>query len=349
MSEAVVTAVGMVSSVGLDAPSSCAAVRAGLSGNSEYADYCPLREGLAHDEPPPLVGALAGFSTRPPSVMPRLFSMCLQEIVTRGGLDRSALGWIPLLSCAPAHAGYDFIERMGLRTGAALTGELVAAQVVGQAGGLAAVKRALEILAGGRHPAVIVIGVDSYFELTVLRALDEAGRLKSARNRDGFIPGECAAGVLIERAAAAASRGVLPLAAIGEPAVASEPRPIGSGEHSTATGLSNAIRAAAAGAPTWTVCDLNGESYRGNEWGNTRARLHRELGGLKHVWHPADCLGDVGAATGPALMAVAATALKRGYAPDERALLWAASDDGARAALVMTSARGEHAGHGRSQ
>jgi 3-oxoacyl-[acyl-carrier-protein] synthase-1 len=346
MSQTVVTAVGMVSAVGLDAPSSCAAMRAGLAANAEYPDYCPIQDGPAFGEIPPLVGALAGFATRPRDVLGRLFSSCMQEVVKRGKLDRNAQAQIPLLTCAPEHAGVDFVDRMGFVTGAELSGQPPSS---GRASGLAAVGHARRLLGQG-FPAVIVVGVHSYFELSLLRELDEAGRLKSTRNRDGFIPGECAAAVLLERRAAAEQRGVAPLATVGEPALAMEEKLITSEEASSALGLAEAIRGVCSegnsgsgsgegnGPVRWVLCDMNGESYRGHEWGNTRVRLHELLSEVGALWHPADCLGDVGSATGPALMALGATALKKGYAPDTRGLVWAGSDDGARAALWMTSA-----------
>jgi 3-oxoacyl-[acyl-carrier-protein] synthase-1 len=67
-------------------------------------------------------------------------------------------------------------------------------------------------------------------------------------------------------------------------------------------------------------------------------RLHDQLGGVKHLLHPADCLGDVGAATGGVLLGLAARAFERGYALASRALLFVASDDGARAALTIAAA-----------
>jgi hypothetical protein len=72
--------------------------------------------------------------------------------------------------------------------------------------------------------------------------------------------------------------------------------------------------------------------------GLVRVRLTQQLQGLRRLWHPADCLGDVGAATGGVLMAVLGRSFQRGYAPADRALLWAGNDEGQRTALVLARA-----------
>ena len=82
-------------------------------------------------------------------------------------------------------------------------------------------------------------------------------------------------------------------------------------------------------------CDLNGQSYRFAEWGLMRVRLSAELGDDLALVHPAECLGDVGAATGGVLVGCAVQALTRGYAGVPQVLLWTASDGGARASLCV--------------
>ena len=185
-------------------------------------------------------------------------------------------------------------------------------------------------------------GVDSHLFSEELSRLDRAGRLKSPRNRDGFIPGECAAAVLLERRAEALKRGAVPLASVESAATAVEKHLIGSGEQATGEGLATAIQSACAAGlpqgPSWVICDLNGESYRFREWGLVRVRLTQQLQGVRRLWHPADCLGDVGAATGGVMMGVLGRSFQRGYAPADRALLWAGSDEGQRTALVLARA-----------
>ena len=178
----------------------------------------------------------------------------------------------------------------------------------------------------------MIVGVGSLFDPETLTALDTAGRLKSEQNPDGFIPGECATAVLLERWPEAEKRGATPFAIVQGMGIGREPQSIASGEPSTGQGLCQAIEhaCAVAGASTgadWAVSDLNGESYRAREWGLVQGRLPALLNGMRTVWHPADCIGDVGAATGGLLVAMVARAFARAYAPAPRALVWAALED----------------------
>lgn len=64
----------------------------------------------------------------------------------------------------------------------------------------------------------------------------------------------------------------------------------------------------------------------------------RCLGGLPHgwqLWHPADCLGDTGAASGPTLICLAVRAFQRGYGGPGGALVTSVSDRGERAAACI--------------
>ena len=54
------------------------------------------------------------------------------------------------------------------------------------------------------------------------------------------------------------------------------------------------------------------------------------------IWHPAECIGEAGAATGFACLAAIRAAHAKGYAPGPRALLHLANDSGARAALTTS-------------
>jgi len=53
------------------------------------------------------------------------------------------------------------------------------------------------------------------------------------------------------------------------------------------------------------------------------------------LWHPAECIGEVGSAIGPAMIAVAEAATRKAYAPGPTVLLHAANDAGQRAAIIM--------------
>jgi len=86
------------------------------------------------------------------------------------------------------------------------------------------------------------------------------------------------------------------------------------------------------------VCDLNGEPARMKEWGYTMVRLGAKLGAEPIVIHPADCLGDLGAASGPVHVGLSILFLERHYAGHPSALVWSASDSGERMAVLIERA-----------
>ena len=53
------------------------------------------------------------------------------------------------------------------------------------------------------------------------------------------------------------------------------------------------------------------------------------------MWHPADCIGETGAASLPGMLAVALVAARKGYAAGDPVLVHSGNDDGRRAAIVV--------------
>ena len=104
--------------------------------------------------------------------------------------------------------------------------------------------------------------------------------------------------------------------------------------------LSEAVRSAARELrlPTEgvdaTYCDINGERYRSEEWGFVLLKVPQVFRDTSYV-APADCWGDVGAASGPLLCTLAVQSWKRGYAAGPRALVFAGSENGLRGAVVL--------------
>jgi 3-oxoacyl-[acyl-carrier-protein] synthase-1 len=83
------------------------------------------------------------------------------------------------------------------------------------------------------------------------------------------------------------------------------------------------------------ICDQNGEPYRADEFGFALVRLSERFSGGSDFLAPADCWGDVGAASGPLFVALAAAAAERGYARGPYYLAWASSESGERVAALL--------------
>jgi 3-oxoacyl-[acyl-carrier-protein] synthase-1 len=80
---------------------------------------------------------------------------------------------------------------------------------------------------------------------------------------------------------------------------------------------------------------MNGEAYRADEYGFTIVRTSQHFASAGDFLAPADCWGDVGAATGPLLLALAVIAARKSYAPGPHALLWTSSEGGERSAALI--------------
>jgi 3-oxoacyl-[acyl-carrier-protein] synthase-1 len=358
----VLTGVGLVCPAGLTAAHSCAAIRARISRLTDYPLYScipkeddsPENEAATSEDEVVKAGIvpLLPVDLLGPERLRKLALLALQRLVTEGRLERKDLRRAALLVALPLPDEIVSFWRLrelfvdGLCRQAGLEGW---AEVDVAEGGPASVFRQMqaanEWLRARRVEFAVVLAVDSFIDVERLTLLDTAWRLLSARNVDGFLPGEAGAALLLEGPRAAKRRGSRVLARLGPSTFTSEPMPIGSEHWSSGAGLCAALRPLVSVSPKgtvgdWVLCDLNGESYRAIEWGLVQTRLARELPSLRRLVHPADLIGDAGTALAGVLAACAAQAFVRGYAPSASALLWAASDDGGRAALVLQAPSG---------
>lgn len=268
---------------------------------------------------------------------------------TRDGAVRDVP--IPVLLAVPApRPGLDVADasRLAAEIVRALPvrpdGDRCLLQPHGHAGLFPLLANAWDWLAAGVGDAVLVGGVESYRDGDVLRWLDAAGRVRAGDEPLGWIPGEGAAFLVLANAEGLARLGIeRPLAVLERVGVALEPRPWYTGVPTWAEGLTGALRAAfegeaaesppvagpvtmPAGAPAAVYCDLNGDGWRADEWGYSYLRTAEHVAEPLVLHHPADCWGDVGAASGALLVALAAGRLARGVAGAPRAVVWAASD-----------------------
>jgi 3-oxoacyl-[acyl-carrier-protein] synthase I len=90
---------------------------------------------------------------------------------------------------------------------------------------------------------------------------------------------------------------------------------------------------------TW--CDLNGEPWRADEWGYAYLRTSDRHGEPLRLRHPADALGELGAATGTMLVLLAALDLAHPRTVAQSALVFAASDTRPHRAACLVSKRPE--------
>jgi 3-oxoacyl-[acyl-carrier-protein] synthase I len=212
---------------------------------------------------------------------------------------------------------------------------------MGRASTFLALEAALKIIASDPGAKVIVGGVDTFVDVRRAAELDAQSRILGPRVMDGFIPGEGAAFFLLQDAA---TESTLPNAKTvilqSVATVADEGHRYGTSP-ALGEGLSDAIERLRAGLSgdacpiACTFAGFNGENFEAKLWGVARLR-HRDFFQPDMVMrHPADSIGDTGAAAGAILMALGACALARGQ--EGPALVWAASDRESRGCAMLSA------------
>lgn len=332
---------GLVTSIGLSAPATCAAIRAKVTnptetrffdstGNWIVAHQVALEKpwrgrvklarmaALAIDE---CLGAAAMPEGR---ALPMLLCVAEKERPGRlAGLDEQLFGEIE--------------HELGIGFG---PGSAVIAQ--GHVGVAVALAQARTLVHEQHAAQVLIAAVDSLLAGQTLAAFDAGDRLLTGQNSNGFIPGEAASAMLVAQPGAATPIELV-CAGIG---FGLETATIGSGQALRAEGLCTAIRAALAQAGCemhdldYRIADVSGEQYQFKEAALALSRILRKRKEEFYMWSPADCIGEVGAAAGPAICALGSMAACKAYAEGPRLLCHFGNDAGQRAALVFYARHG---------
>lgn len=215
----------------------------------------------------------------------------------------------------------------------------VEVHTTGAGGGGAVLATIQQQLDHGVCEAVLLGGAHTDCDPLRLEALSNADRIYSPDNRDGIIPGEGAAFVLLLRPDTAralrlsAHATILAFASGFETA-----RPDNDHSAFEAKGLTVAVRQALSttkGPVGWLMNDLSCELFRIHEYQALLARSQDLMCAPQVMEAPAQRFGDQGAATLPLHLALAVEAWRRGYAPFPRLLSTTGSDSGARTAVVV--------------
>lgn len=283
-----------------------------------------------------------------PSVVPRLAAL-VEIAAAQVRLDPALCPQeLPVILGVPsARPGLPdgAIEEITRAAGAALAAKglapVVEALPLDHAAGLAGLERALRLLDERGASVCLVGGVDSYLSFETLAWLNEREQLKSEQNRWGFVPGEGAGFLVVAAPRLAAAAGLAPRAVVLTAASAREEVPPRTAEPQTGKGLTAALRGALAALPAGqvvheTVCDLNGERWRGDEAGFSIPRAASRFAAAGRYAAPATAFGDAGAASGPLFAATAIHAAERGVARGPLTLIWTSADAGPRAAALLS-------------
>ena len=337
-----IRASGMVTSVGLDAASACAAMRARLDGFCETRFIGPGGDWLI-GAPVPLprnwigqarmarllAGAIVEIFRKVPEVEGNAaFILCLAEEARPGRPVRDAAALIA-----------EVVSIIGLAPDTRM-------QVVahGRPSGFVALYRARKLMAEG-VANIIIAGVDSYLTTVSIAHYLAEQRILCPENANGFIPGEAAAAVLCT-----AGQGPLALTGLGlarEEAFIYNGLGEEKGEHQPlrGDGMTTAYRQAMDEANVdlahveYRISDLIGESYWFKQAALAHMRLERGRKEFQDIWSPGENVGNVGAAEVPLMLGMALAAAQKTYAPGSPVLIEASGDDGACGAVILHETR----------
>lgn len=353
----VVTGIGATTPVGAQVVQTITSIRAGIARLTHFEAFePPVRDPSKHFPEPLIAGRVAGLPNDLPCGQ-RLLAMAtpalawaLDDAAQPGPADFGRVDLLLFGGEAPAtRCGTLIADTLGPRLAHRLTSRMGGMPPrrtdyadTGAAGFLRGLASAAAALTSGICDTVVLGAVDSLLAPETLLGLADSFRLKTAENPVGLIPAEAAAFVVLELDARARKRGARPYARLGGMASSVEPDPAGNERGCDGKALAACLAdvlgqmQASQMRPTAICCNLNGEPRPFEEWGCAAQRL--QANGLplpSRLVHPADCMGDAGAAMAGVLTCLSAHSLRHartGWAPT---LLWCGAESGLRTAAYL--------------
>lgn len=350
-----IAGIGMVTPVGANTAMTAAAVRAEVSAyaETEYTDPqgLPITMASVPDLAFDTLEADIGEGDRFDARHYRVIKMAIFALREACAL-RSTKQSIPLLMAMPeAQAGARQVDDEGLiplidvlekNCKPWISADQYRRLHSGRAAGMEAIDFCFRYLADQPNDFFLVGGSDSYRDGARLKVLAEASRLKVPGSLDSFAPGEAAGFLLLTSKPELAMARNGHIIALSPPGIAEEPGHLHSKETYRGDGLDQAFKKALGHQPPNSVhgiySSMNGENHWAKEYGVAYTRNRDHFRDPVKVEHPADCFGDLGAATVPILIALAAEHLFK----DTKAwahLVYSSSDSSKRGALVVEKMR----------
>jgi len=328
---------GMMTAVGLNAPSSCAAIRCGLNNFQETRFMDSTGEWIVASEVP------LETPWRGPEKLGRMLASVINEsFETDPGLTPEET---PIIFCFAERERPGRLDDLNQRVIDACNRNIeftVDSRSItvsqGRVAGVVALREARRLLYAEGAPAVVIAAVDTYLYADTLRELESRRRLLTPENSDGFVPGEGASAVIVRIPRPSEER---QLVAIGI-GFGVEKATIDSEEPLRADGLVSAIKGALSeagidlGAVDYRIVDVSGEQYSFREASLAITRVLRTLKDEFDIWHAADCVGETGAVAGPIALNFAWHASDNDYSKGDIVLCHFGNDDGKRAAVILT-------------
>ena len=343
-----IAGIGMITSIGFDLASTHAAVKAGISGARESEYYSktgkPFTMALVPSEAlPDITYKLAKEKNTTPQmgVMLQTIDVAIKQALKSYPNDKE----IPLFFSGPESylkgpytVSPSFIEYIIKQTKVKIDKSVSRIFATGRGGVLEAIDTATNYMMQTGADYVLVGGADSFQEESLLEYLDEDDRVSYDEVENGFIPGEAACFLLLTMDIAKAQIMNSGVVNLFKPGLSQEKGHMYSESAYIGGGLSNAfslaIKNAAGSKISKVYSSLNGERFWAKEYGVAVTRSKDFLEENFVLEHPADCLGDTGAAAGSVLIGLALQDLVSAGIND-RILVSCSSDQGTRAAVCV--------------
>ena len=329
-----VAGLGMVSALASGAPFNAAAMRCGYSGTEQLSDTSDDGQIVAKA---PLPDDLRG-SARMVQMLCDAITEALQALPTGAK--------VPLYVCTEtndllrdpcpnlSHILYEKLQQLPIAENIDYDHSQHISR--GRVGFAHAIHTAQQRQQTQPSPYYLIVGIASYLYPQQLNYYRGLGRLFGPNNPDAFIPGEASVALLLQTSAPSTATSILLGAGFGD-----EPGPIDGNQPITGNGLTAAVRAAEAAsgvssnATDFRISSASGEAYFFRELSIVQGRTLDDPKPEHPLWHPADHIGEVGAASGAAMVVMAHYAFQKGYAPGPRALCQLSNDDASRAAFIL--------------
>ena len=332
-----VTGMGMATGVGMNGPASCAAIRAAIDNFQETRFMDNMGEWLMGSEVP---------FAQPWRGRTRLLKMAASAI--RECLDNDegiVPASTPLLLCMPelprpgrlVTDDDAFFRELEHELGLSFHPQ---SRVIssGHVSVAVALQQARQLFRELHVEHVLIAATDSLLVAPTLSHYEKKERLLTSTNSDGFIPGEAGAALVVEPFRPR-QIGQLLCRGLG---FAVERAVIDSEEPLRGDGLTEAITQALHDAGCgesilqFKIIDASGGQYAFKEATLAFGRLDRTKRTEFDVWHPADCIGEVGAVIGLVMIAVLKSACEKGYSKGSEVLVHVGNDDGRRSSMIFS-------------
>lgn len=335
----VIVGTGLVTPVGLCTRQTVAEVRSGQSrfAESPFSDdhYRPVVMSLIPDGMVPICADAKPREAELTALLAAAASECLQV------LD-GATHAMPVYMALPERDGAVPLDsaRIASDLKGCLKDSGVDASIKilrGRAAGILHMQRLWQDIRDGTCEAALICGADSYAHMHVLASYISDHRVKTDTDSDGFIPGQGASAVLVCSKAMAETRRLKPMAVIHAVGTAEEPGVTDAERPYRGEAVARAFGAIKSRLPpAWKASTLwssmNGERIWSKELALAQMRHKDLLSEGCELRHPADTLGELGAATSIALvcLAIASPIVHANHC------LYASSDDGRVGAVALT-------------